>query len=453
MILMTIILILVFVMMMNYAVSYQNFKIFGLSFAPEHAETDEVKTLQRQFRVTQLIIGAVFIGLSFLVSLDLFQGLRDFMWILILFSYFVLSYVPVSIWQRKFMVLKQEKGWIYETQKRVVDISVTREKGKAAPSKKWAWLIWLLSWVPVIMAWVAQSSGSFLLPLILVPLTLIVIPLSYDMVISSKTPFVSKDSEVTQAYMRHFERNNAVSYLEMSLMVNIFFIAFTALILFNPSDLWLILLLGVFLLAIVALMARTTQKNKDLQATFFDQAEWQMPEEEGQYKWGAYYNPNDSRLFVPKRISGMGTTINVAHPAGKVIMAILGILVVGIIGLVLMMSLSEYDVSIQADTVAVEAPMYGLEVAYDQIESIELNEGPLEGSRTNGFGGMEKRFGHFNLEGYGPVELFIYDSHPYHIDIQFNDGESPGWLIFNQTTQAETEAVYQALVEQWEMNQ
>lgn len=134
-------------------------------------------------------------------------------------------------------------------------------------------------------------------------------------------------------------------------------------------------------------------------------------------------------------------------------MAILGILVVGIIGLVLMMSLSEYDVSIQADTVAVEAPMYGLEVAYDQIESIELNEGPLEGSRTNGFGGMEKRFGHFNLEGYGPVELFIYDSHPYHIDIQFSDGESPGWLIFNQTTQAETEAVYQALVEQWEMNQ
>lgn len=130
MILMTIILILVFVMMMNYAVSYQNFKIFGLSFAPEHAETDEVKTLQRQFRVTQLIIGAVFIGLSFLVSLDLFQGLRDFMWILILFSYFVLSYVPVSIWQRKFMVLKQEKGWIYETQKRVVDISVTREKEK-----------------------------------------------------------------------------------------------------------------------------------------------------------------------------------------------------------------------------------------------------------------------------------------------------------------------------------
>src|SRR5699024_12413542 len=92
------------------------------------------------------------------------------------------------------------------------------------------------------MSLYVQSSGSFLLPLILVPLTIIVIPLSYDMVISSKTPFVSKDSEVTRAYMRHFERNNAVSYLQMSLMVNIFFIAFTALIVFNPSDLWLILL-------------------------------------------------------------------------------------------------------------------------------------------------------------------------------------------------------------------
>ena len=108
---------------------------------------------------------------------------------------------------------------------------------------------------------------------------------------------------------------------------------------------------------------------------------------------GAYYNPNDSRLFVPKRISGMGTTINVAHPAGKVIMAILGILLVEILGLILTMSLSEYVASIQSDTVAVEAPMYGLEVAYDQIESIKLSEGPLEGSRTNGFEEWRSVFG------------------------------------------------------------
>jgi len=33
------------------------------------------------------------------------------------------------------------------------------------------------------------------------------------------------------------------------------------------------------------------------------------------YKWGIfYYNPNDKRLFLPKRNVGMGWTMNFANP-------------------------------------------------------------------------------------------------------------------------------------------
>ncbi len=33
------------------------------------------------------------------------------------------------------------------------------------------------------------------------------------------------------------------------------------------------------------------------------------------WKWGVfYYNPNDSRIFPPKRIEWMGWTINFANP-------------------------------------------------------------------------------------------------------------------------------------------
>ena len=47
-----------------------------------------------------------------------------------------------------------------------------------------------------------------------------------------------------------------------------------------------------------------------------------------------YYNPNDTRLNVEKRF-GYGGTVNIAHPAGKVIMIIIAILLIGSIGFII----------------------------------------------------------------------------------------------------------------------
>ena len=47
-----------------------------------------------------------------------------------------------------------------------------------------------------------------------------------------------------------------------------------------------------------------------------------------------YYNPNDTRLNVEKRF-GYGGTVNIAHPAGKVIMVIIAILLVFSIGFII----------------------------------------------------------------------------------------------------------------------
>lgn len=386
------IMIIVFVMIMLSVVSYQNFQIIGITFAPEHAETQEVKALQQRFKVEQAILGVVFVGVTQLTTIDTFQGWRDLAFILVLFSYIILSYIPFVTLQRRLMALKQKHNWIYETQKRIADISVTREKGKAAPSKQWVWLIWMLGLVPLIVAALTQSPWTMLLPLLLVPIIMLVIPLSYDTVIRVKTPFVSKNSNVTQAYMRRYERANALSYLQMSFTVNIFFIAFTTLMLFYLSNIWAVVLLMLFFVVLIGLIINTVQKNKALQAEFFDQADWQMTEEKGRYKWGAYYNPEDTRLLVPKRAVGMGVTINVAHPAGKIIMGLIGVLTVGLIGMTLVMSTANFDVSIQSESVPIEVPMYGIEVAFDQIESIELSQAPLDGTRTNGFGGEEKKF-------------------------------------------------------------
>lgn len=41
---------------------------------------------------------------------------------------------------------------------------------------------------------------------------------------------------------------------------------------------------------------------------------------ERHYKWGLfYYNPEDKRLIVPKRIKWMGWTFNFAHPLAAIL--------------------------------------------------------------------------------------------------------------------------------------
>jgi uncharacterized membrane protein len=62
-------------------------------------------------------------------------------------------------------------------------------------------------------------------------------------------------------------------------------------------------------------------------------AEWENPR-----NWSAglfYHSRADSRILVPKRLGGFGYTVNLGHPAGKIILGILLIaaLIVLVLGL------------------------------------------------------------------------------------------------------------------------
>ncbi|WP_461790849.1 DUF5808 domain-containing protein [Pedobacter sp.] len=47
------------------------------------------------------------------------------------------------------------------------------------------------------------------------------------------------------------------------------------------------------------------------------------------WKWGIfYYNRQDHRLIVPKRIPVMGWTFNFAHPAGYIFLALVALLII-----------------------------------------------------------------------------------------------------------------------------
>lgn len=426
-------------------VSYQNFQILGVAFTSKHAESEEVRELQDIFKRKQLLISIVFVVLTLVLQLDFFYGMRDTLQLIVLFAYIVASYLPFQSLQQKLIELKHDKGWIYAKGKRQADLRVSREKGKAAPSPVWIWLIWLASWVPLGIAIFSGAPFEVYLPLFIMSVVLVVLPLSYNQAIRQKTPVVFEDSDMTLAYTRRYERIQGIGYLMVALALTVFLNILTWFMMRGILGMEVVILLLGFILALLAIIFSIFQKNQNLQTDFFEVEPSYINERSGRYKWGFYHNPEDYRLFVPKQASGMGVTINIARPAGKVIMGLTVAFLAVVVMMVLVMSTTSFDVTIEEKGIAIEAPLYDSQILVEDIERVELTQTSLKGTRTNGYGGQDRAYGHFTLEKYGPVKLYVYPNNPYHIDVLLNEDNNPRWIIFNEPTREETEALYEEI--------
>ena len=82
----------------------------------------------------------------------------------------------------------------------------------------------------------------------------------------------------------------------------------------------LVILIGIILLAVIT--TAITFYNTIITKRWRNE----VPNEEESWKWGfIYYNPTDSRIFLPKR-TGLGYTLNFAKPISTII--ILAIVIV-----------------------------------------------------------------------------------------------------------------------------
>ena len=65
-----------------------------------------------------------------------------------------------------------------------------------------------------------------------------------------------------------------------------------------------------------------------------------------------------------------------------------------------------------------------------------------EGMRTNGYGGVNKSFGHFSLDGYGKCMLYVYNNVDEYIVLKL-EGDNPGYVIINDRSLSQTKVLYQ----------
>lgn len=160
------------------------------------------------------------------------------------------------------------------------------------------------------------------------------------------------------------------------------------------------------------------------------------------WQWGFYNNPDDNRIMVPKRIPALGWTVNIGQRKGRRIMTGIIALMMILFGWIGVLAKKDYQFTVGSDTITIDAPMYDRTYARADIVSVTtITKLPPGGIRTNGYGGLNKAFGHFRLDDYGKTMLYVYKKVPLYIVIELANNDKQH-VIFNTKSTAETEQLY-----------
>ncbi|GAA0719675.1 hypothetical protein GCM10008905_08030 [Clostridium malenominatum] len=133
-------------------------------------------------------------------------------------------------------------------------------------------------------------------------------------------------------------------------------------------------------------------------------------EDDEHYIWGMiYYNPQDPALFVEKR-AGVGWTLNLARPMGKVAMALTAALIVGSLFMVIYASASmKVNLKINHQAISIKG-MYSENINKEDIEELTFEKSlPPISMKQNGGAIGNKKVGYFRTKAGEKVKLFIED--------------------------------------------
>ena len=159
-------------------------------------------------------------------------------------------------------------------------------------------------------------------------LAIMLVPIAI-MMDNTRNMVISRDSNINANYNRAKKKTWADLFIAMSWANSLFLISYSVLMVYTNSEAAMLagILVYTALLMVIVAIGAVTQKR--VEARYARDTELELTDDDDNWILGMfYYNPNDTRLNVEKRL-GYGATINLAHPAGKVIGIISVLIIIG----------------------------------------------------------------------------------------------------------------------------
>ena len=443
---------LVFGIMAAYSLLYRQYRdhqILGITLSGIHAQHSGIKKTVSSFTRTCYAVLLLSAGCCFLLLIPLIRNYAEFAMLLLIIMNLLANWLVIGYYQKKLRHIKEENNWTYSRDNTItVDLNVAREKGKSSISSVWVWLFLLLSFVPAaVLLFHSETQQIYPIGLSLIgPFCQLFSVFLYYRIRNQRSRILNGETEDNLLLTRQEERINSISATLSALVMLVFWFLFNLPMVHAQNGLLIIAPMIFLIVALLGIARWQQNKTRNLEETLLDgqPGEEKIQERQSTWKWGCYYDPNDPRVFVPKRIAGMGWTVNIGRPAGKLFYFGILLLVFFILGFVAYGGMKDYQIIVQEHEMRIDAAMYDMTVERDQVASLSVTDQLPNGTRTNGYGGANKSFGHFSLNGYGKCMLYVYNNVDQYIVVQLKE-KDPGYVIINGKTIEETEALYQEI--------
>ena len=294
----------------------------------------KVKAIASSCRKSALMITALICLLSIILMFLPATNLTMLAWILLVFAMLLIA-VPFGKGNVELKNLKKELGI---TRSGIVYTDLSN--ANVIHSLKLPWIILpnAIALAGAIAA-VLIDFGVFgivpavekyaltMLSLSLLIVAVLFVPIAV-MMDNTRNMVISKDSNINANYNRAKKKTWADLMIAMSWTNALFLTAFAILFTFVNNDIITLIGFLCYMVIIMAIVVIGAKNQKNVENRYERDTDLELQDDDDNWILGMfYYNPNDTRLNVEKRF-GYGGTVNIAHPAGKVIMIVSALLVI-----------------------------------------------------------------------------------------------------------------------------
>ena len=130
---------------------------------------------------------------------------------------------------------------------------------------------------------------------------------------------ISEDSDINKNFNRAKKKNWADTNTAMVWVNTIFMVVcLPAMILFNNMDTVYLVMMVIYMALLIICIGLYAKRSLAIDRRYRKETSIEVDDDDFWILGTIYYNPDDKRLNVEKR-SGLGATVNMAHPVGKAI--------------------------------------------------------------------------------------------------------------------------------------
>lgn len=335
--------------------------IFGVRVPKEYEKDKDIINLEKEYKKNYLIF---ILPLIIIINLLVFLSSKIWVFLLLIFALIIVTNIPIFIYWKKTIKLKEEKGW-KSLGKNVVLVDTTirkpkvREDDVVIKTKTFMSLL-VIPLITVIATLIAYKNvpspfpihynaegiadsfvnkegfkGFFylvLFPVLIQVGMIIFLALTNKYAINSKVDINSGTLEGIKKQRKVFKKVNSIMLfvitLEITLMLS--YIQFCTIYSWN-INLINIVALPILIITIIIFLVigyKIGQGGKNIRLNK-EENEVYRDDDKNWILGNFYYNKNDPSIFIEKRI-GMGWEINLGNPIG-LILTILPLILVGVI--------------------------------------------------------------------------------------------------------------------------